>query len=129
MARRSHGDLSRRERQIMDVIYLRGRASAAHVLAGMPDPPSYSAVRALLAVLESKGHVRHVREGNRYVYLPTRPRGRAGRSALRRVLRTFYDGSVEKAVAALLNVSDADLSPRELRRLARLIEEAKNEGR
>ena len=129
MARRSYRDLSRRERQIMDVIYRRGRASAVHVLAGMPDPPSYSAVRALLAVLENKGHVRHVREGNRYVYLPTRPRGRAGRSALRRVLRPFYDGSVEKAVAALLNVSDADLSAEELRRLARLIEEAKNEGR
>jgi len=129
MARQLDVDLSRRERQIMDVVYSRGRASVAEVLADLPDPPSYSAVRALLGILESKGHLKHVQEGARYVYLPTRPRGPAGRSALKRVLQTFYDGSVEKAVAALLSVSDADLSDMELRRLAELIDQAKKEGR
>ena len=129
MGKASDMHLSRRERQIMDVIYSRGRASVAEVLVGLPDPPSYSSVRALLGVLENKGHLKHVRERTRYVYLPTRPRGHAGRSALKRVLRTFYDGSVEKAVAALLNVSDANLSPEELKRLTRLIDQAKSEGR
>ena len=129
MGKASDMHLSRRERQIMDVIYSRGRASVAEVLVGLPDPPSYSSVRALLGVLENKRHLKHVREGTRYVYLPTRPRAHAGRSALKRVLRTFYDGSVEKAVAALLNASDANLSQEELKRLTRLIDQAKSEGR
>jgi len=129
MAKRSHINLSRRERQIMDVIYRLGRASVADVMGELPDPPSYSAVRALLRVLEEKGHLKHKKEGARYIYLPTRPRHNAGRSALRRILQTFYDGSTEKAVAALLDASDSKLSPEELDRLSRLIEEARREGR
>ena len=122
-------DLSRRERQIMDVIYRRGRASAADVVAELADPPSYSAVRALLRILEDKGHLRHESEGGKYVYAPTRPREHAGRSALRRVLQTFFDNSAEKAVAALLDLHDAELSRADLDRLAHLIEQARKEGR
>ena len=122
-------ELSRRERQIMDVVYRLGRASAAQVVAELPDPPSYSAVRALLRILEDKGHLKHTDEGGKYVYAPTRPRHQAARSALRRVLQTFFDNSAEKAVAALLDLSDPDLSPEELERLARLIEQARREGR
>ncbi len=121
--------LSRRERQIMDILYREGRAAATDVMALLPDPPGYSAVRALLRVLENKGHARHVLEGTRYVYLPTVPADRARRSALRRVCDTFFEGSAEKAVAALLSISKDDLSGEELDRLARLIEEARKEGR
>jgi predicted transcriptional regulator len=121
--------LSRRERQIMDVVYRRGRATAAEVLAELSDPPSYSAVRALLRILEGKGHLRHEKAGSRYVFRPARSRERAARSALKRVLRTFFDGSAEKAVVALLDVSDAKLPQPELDRLVRLIEQAKKEGR
>src|SRR3954464_12538943 len=95
--------LSRRERQIMDAIYRRGRATAAEVLEDMPDPPSYSAVRAMLRLLEEKGHLRHEQDGPRYVFMPTAPRDRASRSALTHVVRTFFDGSASEAVAALLN--------------------------
>jgi len=129
MGKKPHIDLSRRERQIMDIIYSRGRASVADVMSELPDPPTYSAVRALLRVLEEKGHLKHKKDGARYIYLPTRQRHNAGRSALRRVLQTFYDGSTEKAVAALLHVSDSKLSLEELDRLSRLIEEARKEGR
>ena len=129
MGKKSHINLSRRERQIMDIIYSRSSASVADVMGELPDPPTYSAVRALLRVLEEKGHLKHKKDSARYIYLPTRPRGNAGRSALRRVLQTFYDGSAEKAVAALLDVSDSKLSPEELDRLSRLIEEARREGR
>jgi predicted transcriptional regulator len=122
-------DLSRRERQIMDVIYRRGRASAADVVAELADAPSYSAVRALLRILEDKGHLRHASEGGKYVYAPTRPREHAGRSALRRVLRTFFDNSAEKAVAALLDLHETELSRDDLDRLAHLIEQARKEGR
>jgi predicted transcriptional regulator len=121
--------LSRRERQIMDVVYARGEASAADVHGGLPDPPSYSAVRALLAILVDKGHLRHRSEQGRYIYAPTRPRAQVGRSALRRVLDTFYEGSLEKAVAALLNGSEIRLSPDELARLGKLIQQARKEGR
>jgi BlaI family transcriptional regulator, penicillinase repressor len=121
--------LSRRERQIMDIVYSRGEASAAVVHAGLPDPPSYSAVRALLSILVEKGHLKHRRQEGRYIYVPTRRRAQAGRSALRRVLDTFFEGSLEKAVAALLHGSDANLSPDELRRLGQLIEQARKEGR
>jgi predicted transcriptional regulator len=121
--------VSRRERQILDILYRRGRASAAQVRRDLPDPPSYSAVRALLKVLETKGHARHKAEGGRYVYEPTRPRPQAGRSALRRVLRTFFDGSPGKAAAALLEISDARLSADEADRITRLIEQARKEGR
>ena len=120
--------LSRRERQIMDLLYRRGRASAAEVRAGIPDPPSYSAVRAMLRVLEEKGHVRHAEDGPRYVYVPRLPRDRAKRSALRHVVRTFFDGSAEQAVAALLDDRSAELSEEELDRLARLIERARKEA-
>jgi predicted transcriptional regulator len=121
--------VSRRERQILDILYRRGRAAAAQVLADLPDPPGYSAVRALLRVLETKGHVRHKAEGGRYVYEPTRPRPQAARSALRRVLDTFFDGSAGKAAAALLEISDARLSADEADRLTRLIDQARKEGR
>jgi len=121
--------LSRRERQIMDVVYGRGRASAAEVRAGLPDPPSYSAVRTLLSILETKGHLTHVTEGSRYIYLPTQPREHAGRAALRQVLRTFYDGSVGQAVAALLDASAAGLTPEEVAGISRLIARARKEGR
>lgn len=121
--------LSRRERQIMDVVYRRGRATAAEVLEDLPDPPSYSAVRAMLRVLEEKGELRHEQDGPRYVFLPTVPREQARRSALRNLVRTFFDGSTEQAVAALLDPADGKLSDAELARLARLINRARKEGR
>ena len=122
-------NLSRRERQIMDAIYQLGRASAAEVRAKLPDPPSYSAVRAFLAILESKGYLKHAKEGLRYIYLPTQPRKNVGEAALRRVLHTFYEGSVEKTVAALLDTSESNLRPKEIRRIVRLIKQARKEGR
>jgi len=123
--------LSRREREIMDVIYGApgGRATAAEVLEQLADPPSYSAVRALLRVLEEKGHLRHEEDGPRYVFLPTIPRERARESALRQMLQTFFDGSTEQAVAALLDLSSTRLSDAELVRLSRLIADARKEGR
>ncbi len=122
-------DLSRRERQIMEVVYRTGRATAGEVLGGLPDPPSYSAVRALLKILEGKGHLRHVVEDGRYVWLPVVPRDRARRSALQSLLQTFFEGSAERAVAALLTQSKSKLSDEELERLARLIADAREEGR
>jgi len=123
--------LSRREREIMDVIYGApgGRATAAEVLEQLADPPSYSAVRALLRVLEEKGHLRHEEDGPRYVFLPTIPRERARESALRQMLQTFFDGSTEQAVAALLDLSSTRLSDAELVRLSRRIADARKEGR
>src|SRR3954465_5644737 len=118
--------LSRRERQIMDVIYRRGRATAAEVLEDMPDPPSYSAVRAMLRLLEEKGHVRHEQDGPRYVYLPTVNRDKARVSAMRHLVGTFFRGSTEDAVGALLE-GDARMGDDELERLARLIATAKKE--
>jgi len=129
MRKDPHGELSRRERQIMDIVYREGQATASDVLARLPDPPSYSAVRALLKVLENKGHVRHVLDGTRYVFLPTLTADRARRSALRRLCDTFFEGSAEKAVAALLSISKDDLGADELDRLARLIDQARQEGR
>ena len=122
-------DLSRRERQIMDSIYRRGRATAAEVLSDLPDPPSYSAVRTLLRLLEDKGHVRHELDGPRYVYLPMVERENARKSALRHLVRTFFNGSAEQAMAALLEMSDTRLSEGELDRLHELIEDARTEGR
>ncbi len=122
-------DLSRRERQIMDVVYRTGRATAGEVLEGLPEPPSYSAVRALLRILEGKGHLKHVVEDGRYVWLPIVPRDRARRSALQSLLQTFFEGSAERAVAALLTQSKSKLSDEELDRLARLIADAREEGR
>jgi len=129
MRKDGHRNLSRRERQIMDILYARGRATAAEIHEAMPDRPSYSAVRAKLRVLEEKGHVRHEEESLRYVYLPTVARDSARRSELRRVVSTFFEGSVEQAVAALLDLSAADLETRELDRIANLIEEAKKESK
>jgi predicted transcriptional regulator len=113
----------------MDILYRRGRASAAEVLGDLPDPPSYSAVRALLRILEEKGHVRHEKVGARYVFRPAHSRAGAARSALKRVLSTFFDDSAEAAVLALLDVSDTRLPQAELDRLVRLIEQARKEGR
>ncbi len=127
MPSRKPADLSRRERQIMDVIYRLGRASAAEVQREMPDPPSYSAVRAQLRILEDKGQLKHEEDGAKYIYLPARPRGRAARSALRRVMQTFFGGSVEKTVAALISESESNLDDQQLDRLADLIDKARRE--
>lgn len=121
--------LSRRERQIMDVVYEHGQATASQVRETMPDPPSYSAVRAMLRILEDKGHLRHEIDRTRYVYAPTKPRGQAARSTLRQVVQTFFGGSVEQTVATLLSSSEGKLSQEELERISTLIEEAKKEGR
>lgn len=112
----------------MDVIYARQEASAAEVLEGLADPPSYSAVRALLRILEEKGHLKHKKAAGRYVYLPTRLRGHAAKSAIKRVLSTFFDNSTTQAVAALLDVSDSNLTEAELDEMEKLIAEAKKRG-
>jgi predicted transcriptional regulator len=122
-------ELSRRERQIMDVLYELGRATAAEVREGLPDPPSYSAVRTMLRILEDKGHLRHEQDGPRYVFSPAVPREEARESALRRVVRTFFDGSAENAMSALLDLGVDDLDEEALRRLADRIAEARKEGR
>jgi BlaI family penicillinase repressor len=121
--------LSRRERQILDILYQRGKASAAEVLAALPEPPGYSAVRAMLRVLEEKGHIRHEEQGLKYVFLPTVPRERAKRSAVKHLLDTFFNGSAEQAVAALLDASASSLTREELDRMAGLIEKAREEGK
>lgn len=121
--------LSRRERQIMDVLYRRGRATAAEILRDLPEPPSYSAVRAMLRVLEDKKHIRHEEKDLRYVYLPVVPREKARRSAVAHMLDTFFDGSAEQAVATLLDVSAKELSEEDFDRLASLVEKARKEGR
>lgn len=121
--------LSRRERQIMDILFQFGRATASQVREALPDPPGYSAVRALLRILEEKGHVRHEAENLRYVYLPVVEREQASRSAVRHLVDTFFNGSPEQAMAALLDESASEISPGELDRLAELIEKARREGR
>jgi predicted transcriptional regulator len=121
--------LSRRERQIMDILYRQGKASATEVREAMEDAPSYSAVRAMLRVLEEKGHVRHQAEGLKYVYLPTVGREKAKRSAVKHVLETFFNGSPEQAVAALLDVASTRLTREELDRMSQLIEQARKEGK
>ena len=120
--------LSRRERQIMDALYRRGRATAAEVQSDLPGRPSDSTVRTQLRVLEKKGHVRHETEGQRYVYLPAVPRHAARRSALRHLVDTFFDGSAEKVVGALLGADAGKLSDAELARIAVLIERARKES-
>jgi predicted transcriptional regulator len=121
--------LSRRERQIMEIIYQLGQGTAAEVAEAMADAPSYSSVRAMLRILEEKKLLRHRQEGPRYVYLPTVPRSTAMRSAMRHMVQTFFDGSTEGAVAALLEMDAAKLSPEELDRLEQLIGKAREEGR
>ena len=120
-----HENLSRRERQILDVIHARGEATAADVLEGMADPPSYSSVRALLRIMEDKGMVKHREDGPRYVYLPTVTKAKASRSALQKVLHTFFDGSLANAVAALVDSKDGKLSPDELKRLESIVKQAR----
>ncbi len=121
--------LSRRERQIMDILYQRGKASASLVREAMPDAPSYSAVRAMLRVLEDKGHVKHQAEGLKYVYVPTVTRDKAKRSAVKHLLDTFFKESPEQVVAALLDVSSTRLTREELDRMSEMIEKAKREGK
>ena len=118
--------LSRRERQIMDVLFQHGKATAAEVREGMPDAPSYSAVRAQLRILEEKGHVRHEQDGPRYLYRPTVTKDRATRSALNHLVDTFFNGSAEQAMAALLDDSASELSGEELDRLEGLIQQARS---
>ena len=127
MAKSQLGNLSRRERQIMDVLFQRGRATAAEIQEALPDPPSYSAVRALVRILEEKGHARHEVDGPRYVYLPRHDRDKAGQSAMRHLVQTFFDGSTGDAVAALLGSEAPRLAPDELDRLAALIAQARRE--
>jgi predicted transcriptional regulator len=122
-------NLSRRERQIMDIIYEMNEATVAQVLERIPNPPSYSTVRALLKVLEGKGHLVHKQEGPRYIYSPTLPREEARRNALKHVMKTFFDGSTEDIVAALLNISEDILSELDYKRLSELIKKARKEGR
>jgi BlaI family penicillinase repressor len=120
--------LSRRERQIMDIIYARGEAAAAEVHEALPDAPSYSAVRTLLRILEEKGHLKHREDGPRYVFMPTEPRARASRSALKRVVQTFFDGSLASAVAALVDGEGGKVSAEELQRIEAIIQSAKDKS-
>jgi predicted transcriptional regulator len=124
-----HSVLSRRERQIMDILFRRGRATAAEVMQDLPGEPSYSTVRTQLRVLEDKGHVRHEEDGVRFVYMPAVARHAARKSALRHLVETFFDGSPEKAVAALLGGEGSRLSNEQLDRVAELIDKARKEGR
>jgi predicted transcriptional regulator len=127
--KRSLPDVSRRERQILDVLYRLGRATAAEIQEALPDPPSYSAVRTLLRILEEKGHVRHDQEGTRYVYLPRVARDHAQRFALRHVLNTFFEGSATQAIAALIDEDSKTLSDEDWNRLTEMIDRARKEGR
>ena len=129
MSKHPHLHLSRRERQIMDAVYRLNRATAAEVLENMPDPPSYSAVRTMLRLLEEKGYLKHEQDGPRYVYAPTLSRDKARQSALKQLMQTFFDNSTEEAVAALIDMSRSKLSDEELNRLSELIEKARKEGR
>ena len=122
-------ELSRREREMMNIIFARGRATAIEVMEGMADPPSYSAVRATLRVLEQKGHLRHQHDGARYVYLPTSNREKVRLSALDQLLTTFFDGSAANVVATLLERQKANLTDEDLDRISELIDHARKEGR
>jgi predicted transcriptional regulator len=128
MTKPLHTALSRRERQIMDILFRRGRATAAEVMEELPGEPSYSTVRTQLRVLEEKGHVRHEEEGLRYVYMPAVARTAARKSALRHLVDTFFDGSAENVVAALLGGEAARLSEAELQRIADMVAKARKEG-
>jgi predicted transcriptional regulator len=121
--------LSRRERQILDILYERGRATAAEILGALPDPPSYSATRALLRILEDKGHIKHEADGPRYVFSPRISKERASRSALKHLVQTFFDDSAGSAVAALLDSSSKKLTPQEIDRIEALIERARKDGK
>jgi predicted transcriptional regulator len=127
--RREHAGLTKRERQIMDVLYRLGRGTAAEIMACVPGAPGYSTVRTQLRVLETKGHVRHEELGLRYIYMPTVPRHSAARSALRHLVDTFFEGSSAKAVAALLGGEASRVSDEELERIARLVKNARSDTR
>jgi predicted transcriptional regulator len=127
--KKSDLELGRRERQIMDVVYRLGEASVAEVRAELPEPPTYSAVRGMMRLLEDKGYLEHVQDGLRYVYKPTLARQQARVAALKHMVRTFFAGSTTDAVASLLELPDADLSAQDLARLKKLIASAKAEGR
>ena len=129
MTKQTHSNLSRRERQIMDIIYRRAQATAMEMMENLPDPPSYSAVRAMLRLLEEKGYLKHLQEGLRYIYLPTLSREKARQSALKQMLQTFFNDSTEDAVATLLDISKSKLSKADLDRLSKLIDKARKEGR
>src|SRR5918992_1489559 len=128
MSKSLHSALTRRERQIMDILFRRGRATAAEVMEELPGEPSYSTVRTQLRVLEEKGHVRHEEDGVRFVYPPAVARHTARKSALRHLVETFFDGSPEKAVAALLGGEGSKLTDEQLDRIADIIEKARKEG-
>jgi BlaI family penicillinase repressor len=121
-------ELSRRERQIMDAVYARKAATVAEVLDDIPDPPSYSAIRATMRILEEKGFLRHAETSGRYVYQPTVPRGQAARSVLRKFLSAYFDGSLENAVASLLSVGRDGMKREDYDRLIAMIEKAREEG-
>jgi predicted transcriptional regulator len=127
MSNSPHATLTRRERQIVDILYRRGRATAAEVMTDLPGEPSYSTVRTQLRVLEEKGHVRHEEEGLRFIYLPAVPRRTVRKSALRHLVDTFYEGSAEKVVAALLGEGTARLSDAELDRIAQRVARARKD--
>ena len=118
-------NLSRRERQIMDIVYARGSASAFDIQDALPDPPGYSTVRTLLRILETKGHLRHTKQGMSFLYSPTQPAHQAAPSALAQVVQTFFAGSIERVVATLLSSKDVQLTPEELDRISTLVEQAK----
>ena len=125
--RKSSRDLGRRERQIMDVIFALGEASVSEVLDRLPDPPSYSAVRTMVRLLEAKGFLKHRQDGNRYVYRPTQSHENASRSALKHLLATFFQGSATDAVAAILDLSADDMTDADLQRMEKLIEQARQD--
>lgn len=129
MARPIGDELGRRERQIMNVVYRLGRATVGDVMAQLPDPPTYSAVRAMLRYLERKHHLRHTQDGVRYVYEPTVPHAEAQKSALQHLVRTFFRGSRAGAMAALLDLPGGELSDADLERLSGLVRRARREGR
>jgi BlaI family transcriptional regulator, penicillinase repressor len=129
MAKNAHDELTKRERQIMDILYRRGRATAGEVMEDLPADSHYSTVRTQLRVLEEKGHVKHEEMGLRYVYAPTAPRSAVRQSALRHLIDTFYDGSTEKVVAALLGVEGSRMSDEQLDRIAGMLEKARKGGR
>jgi BlaI family transcriptional regulator, penicillinase repressor len=129
LSNEKHFQLGRRERQIMDVVYRRGRASVAEVREELPDPPSYSAVRGMLGLLEDKGYLRHEQHGLKYVYVPKQDPRQVRTSALKHMVQTFFGGSPEQAVAALLEISDTRLSAKDKQYLSQLIKKAQQEGR
>ena len=129
MSKERHRNLSRRERQMMDILYRAGRATAAEIHQQLPDPPTYSAVRAKLRVLEEKGHVKHEVEATRYIYVPVVSRERAKETALRHLISTFFDNSTEQAMTALLSLKSASVSPEALDRLSQWIADARGRGK